>query len=79
MNQKVEGITMKATGKKRGLPKGRTNNPHGRPRKLGKQQIQIAVRLDSETHDALDILTEKWGCGIADAIRRSIREVAKLT
>lgn len=62
--------------KKRGLPKGRTNNPHGRPPSVRAIE-QIAVRLDKETLAALDRLTGVWNVERTAAVRRSIREAAE--
>jgi hypothetical protein len=67
---------------KRGLPKGRTNNPGGRPAKL-KPVSFMALRLDASTEDSLTWLCEHYSkhdgkeVDRSEATRRAIRYTAE--
>lgn len=62
--------------KKRGLPKGRTNNPDGRPPTVS-AVTQVSVRLDQETADTLSGLERLWSIPKPEAVRRSIKEAGE--
>ena len=53
-----------------------------KPKPLGRPvgvpyPVKKFVRLRDDDADDLDVLTERWRCSEAEAIRRSIREAAK--
>lgn len=67
--------------KKRGLPKGQTNNPDGRPRTVGGPGTgaagQVSVRLSESDLQMLAHFEKKWDTKQSDTARRLMRSGGK--
>jgi len=56
----------------RGMPKGRTGNPNGRPPLGDKKKKSLHVRIDPELFDWLTMYAETSGQNLSSAVQKAL-------